>query len=115
MIDLSPHTGLVHGDFKWQNIMHSPNESGYRMIDLQYYTVGIRLWDLAFFYAKQTLPISDILRLFNIYYPCSLFERRLFSFLYILVAILHLKPKRAKGLVCEKVLPALEILSKDYE
>ena len=114
-IDLSPHTGLVHGDFKWQNIMHSPNESGYRMIDLPYYTVGIRLWDLAFFYAKQSLPISEIIHLTNIYYPCSLFERRLFSFLYILVAILHIKPHRAKSLVLEKALPALEILSKNNE
>ncbi len=99
--------GLVHGDFKRQNIL-SVSDFDYRLIDLQYYLVGIRSWDLAFYYSKYeegfTYALMDY-RGANRILRTS--DESLFVFLYLIASSLKIKPKHREQVMRRKLLPAL--------
>ena len=99
--------GLVHGDFKRQNIL-SVSDFDYRLIDLQYYLVGIRSWDLAFYYSKYeegfTYALTDY-RGANRILRTS--DESLFVFLYLIASSLKIKPKHREQVMRRKLLPAL--------
>lgn len=104
-VNLSSYEGLVHGDFKAQNILED-NEL-YKVIDCQYYTYGIRLWDLAFLYSKNE-KFHKIQRYIDEF---ELIEERLFIiFFYLLAVITNAKKKRVKKISHNQLLPALEYL-----
>ena len=88
-VDISSYEGLVHGDFKMQNILE--DKELYKVIDCQYYTYGIRLWDLAFLYSKNE-NFHNIESYIN---ESELIEERLFIvFFYLLATIANSKKKR---------------------
>jgi hypothetical protein len=103
--DLSSFEGLVHGDFKAQNILE--DDELYKVIDCQYYTYGIRLWDMAFLYSKNE-------KFQNIEHHIDKFpliEERLFIvFFYLLATMVNAKQKRAARILRDQLLPALEYL-----
>ena len=104
--DLAALCGLVHGDFKKQNIMKT--EMGQlKVIDLQYYTYGVRLWDLAFFYSKDKRGFSDIHEALLPLYSFESIEKVIFTFLYIIASMLRIKPKSQKYTLEYQVKPAL--------
>jgi hypothetical protein len=105
--DLSNYEGLVHGDFKQQNILNDLNK--YKVIDCQYYTYGIRLWDLAFLYSKDERGFESIKS--NISQFRSLNERLLLVFFYLLASLINVKKKRIKKVIIKKTSPALEYLT----
>jgi hypothetical protein len=104
--DMSAHEGLVHGDFKAQNIMEYADT--YRVIDCQYYTYGIRLWDLAFLYSKDTKgfinvkPEIDRLSKYE--------EKALVLFFYIIASLINLKKKRVRLVVKNQISPAVVLI-----
>lgn len=105
--DLANYEGLVHGDFKPQNIMRYIDS--YRVIDCQYYTYGIRLWDLAFLYSKNE-------KFYQIEQGIDEFERieeRLFMiYFYLLAIVANAKKKRMAKILPNQLLPGLEYLKK---
>lgn len=105
VVNISAYEGLVHGDFKAQNILE--DNQFYKVIDCQYYTYGIRLWDLAFLYSKneQFHKIEHYIDEFE------LIEERLFIiFFYLLAIIVNAKKKRVTKISHNQLLPALEYL-----
>jgi hypothetical protein len=104
--DLTGYEGLVHGDFKQQNILNDFNR--YKVIDCQYYTYGIRLWDLAFLYSKDECGFEYIKS--NISAFRSLNERLLLVFFYLLASLINVKKKRMNKVIIKKISPALEYL-----
>lgn len=103
---LENYFGLVHGDFKKQNIMQDFTGK-YRVIDLQYYTYGLRLWDLAFYFSKDR-PFSSFI---NIVDTMSTEERNIFILMYIFASLLNLKAKRKNDAMETKIIPAIEYIS----
>lgn len=104
--------GLVHGDFKRQNIL-AASDHDYRLIDLQYYLTGIRSWDLAFFYSKYEEGFVYILSQFrgeNRLYNTA--NESLFVFLYIIAVLLKIKRKHREKVVRRKLLPAIAYLKE---
>jgi hypothetical protein len=100
--DMVDYEGLVHGDFKRQNIME--HNDSYRVIDCQYYTYGIRLWDLAFLYSKDASGFDNIREQID---KASLFEEKLLIiFFYIIASLINVKKKRAGAVVKCQILPA---------
>lgn len=99
--------GLVHGDFKRQNIL-SVSDFDYRIIDLQYYLVGMRSWDLAFYYSKYeegfTYALMDFRGANRL---LGTADESMFVFLYIVASSLKIKPKHRDQVVTRKLLPAL--------
>jgi thiamine kinase-like enzyme len=102
--------GFVHGDFKKQNIMKGLDES-YRIIDLQYYTYGIRVWDLAFYYSKDELSFTKVIESINCNYTINRTELYVFILFYIVAASLHLKKKTYMKVIDNQVGPAIAYLS----
>jgi hypothetical protein len=105
--DLKIYEGLVHGDFKQQNILNDFNQ--YKVIDCQYYTYGIRLWDLAFLYSKDERGFEYIRT--NISKFLSLNERLLLVFFYLLAGLINVKKKKINKVIIKKTSPALEYLT----
>lgn len=105
--DITEYEGLVHGDFKQQNIME--DETSYKVIDCQYYTYGIRLWDLAFLYSKDKNGFNGIkLRIERF----DSFEDRAFiTFFYLISALINVKKKRARKVIESQILPAMSYLN----
>jgi hypothetical protein len=100
--DMADYEGLVHGDFKQQNIMEYSDS--YRVIDCQYYTYGIRLWDLAFLYSKDTSGFDNIREQID---KTSLFEEKLITiFFYIVASLINVKKKRTGKVIKYQILPA---------
>lgn len=99
--------GLVHGDFKKQNIMKS-RTGEYKIIDLQYYTYGIRVWDLAFYYSKSNLRLLDILHDIIPSYSLTESEEYVFTLFFAIASSLHLKKSNAIELINERIKPAIE-------
>lgn len=101
--DLQPYEGLVHGDFKAQNILR--DGVVYKVIDCQYYTYGIRLWDLAFLYSKDKNGFSYIKD--RIDTLPTLDEKLLVVFFYLLASLINVKKKRAKKIIRNQISPAV--------
>lgn len=106
--DLTRYMGLVHGDFKPQNILEY--KDSYRVIDCQYYTYGIRLWDIAFLYSKDVNGFKALCCEFDNF---PLFEEKaLLAFFYVIASLINVKEKRANEVIKYKISPAVEHL--DY-
>lgn len=100
--DMSLYEGLVHGDFKQQNIMEC--RGSYRVIDCQYYTYGIRVWDLAFLYSKDKRGFTNIKQHIE---NNSLYEEKLLMiFFYIIASLINVKKKRIRGVIDYQIAPA---------
>lgn len=104
-------SGLVHGDFKRQNIL-AVTDHDYRVIDLQYYLQGMRTWDLAFYYSKYEegfVYCHSCYRGANRIYQTS--DESLFVFFYLLASMLKIKPKHRDRILERKIRPALNYFS----
>ncbi len=103
--------GLIHGDFKKQNIL-AASPGDYRLIDHQYYTIGIRTWDLAFFYHKRDRDGFEVaLRDFRegvSSHPGP--SERLFCMLYLVAACIRIKPEHRQAIVERKIDPVIRHL-----
>lgn len=105
--DITEYEGLVHGDFKQQNIMEDGNS--YKVIDCQYYTYGIRFWDLAFLYSKDTNGFNGVKSRIERF---DSFEDRAFIlFFYLIAVLINVKKKRARKVVESQILPAMSYLN----
>lgn len=101
--DISSYEGLVHGDFKQQNIME--HDDSYRVIDCQYYTYGIRLWDLAFLYSKDVSGFNNVKKEIELH---SMPENRLFIlFFYVIASLINVKKKKANKVIRTQILPVI--------
>jgi len=105
--EISDMYGLVHGDFKKQNIMSS-HAGEYKVIDLQYYTYGIRLWDLAFYYSKCNLTLQYILIDIIPIYSLTEKEKFVFTLFFSIAASLHLKKRTAIETIDKRIKPAID-------
>ncbi|MEA1988425.1 MAG: phosphotransferase [Pseudomonadota bacterium] len=108
--DFKKHYGLLHGDFKKSNILSDDNGQ-LRVIDLQYYNYGARLWDMAFFCSKEKDVFEKTFT--KLIQPLDLdaVESRIFLFFYILAVLLHVKKSSLNKLLFLKVLPAIHVLN----
>ncbi|MEX1113657.1 MAG: phosphotransferase [Akkermansiaceae bacterium] len=107
----SQDKGIIHGDFKKPNIL-AGSLGDYRLIDHQYYTVGIRTWDLAFFYHKRDRKGFDVaLRDFRESirsHPGP--SERLFCMLYLVAACIRIKRNRLQAAMELKIGPVIQHL-----
>jgi len=106
--DLSNYQGLVHGDFKPQNILEESNS--YRVIDCQYYTYGVRLWDVAFLYSKDSKGFDNIKPELDRFSQFE--EKALMLFFYVIASLINLKKKRARLVVNNQISPAVALIIK---
>jgi hypothetical protein len=106
--DLKSYEGLVHGDFKPQNILQDGEV--YKAIDCQYYTYGIRLWDLAFLYSKDEGGFDKVK--FRIDTLKKIDEKLFVLFFYLLASLINVKKKRARTTINNKLIPALNYANK---
>jgi hypothetical protein len=105
--DLKSYEGLVHGDFKSQNILQDGEV--YKAIDCQYYTYGIRLWDLAFLYSKDDDGFNKLRICIDAFEKKD--EKLIFIFFYLLAILINVKQKRANKIIDNKLVPALSYVS----
>jgi hypothetical protein len=99
--DMTVHEGLVHGDFKQQNIMEY--DDSYRVIDCQYYTYGIRLWDLAFLYSKDENGFDNVKQQIE-KLPLTE-EKLLIIFFYLIASLINVKKKRSNKVIKSQLFP----------
>lgn len=103
--EIDKYYGLVHGDFKKSNIL-SDEHGQLKVIDLQYYCYGARLWDLAFFCSKEKW-FSEAFNRFVRPLELDNDELHLFVMFYILAALLHVKKSNVNKKLKMQVLPAI--------
>jgi len=108
--DISSLNGLVHGDFKPQNIMVDSADN-FKVVDLQYYTYGVRIWDLAFYYSKDDRGFAEIYPKLMQNFSWTDTERGVFAFFYYVASALHLKAKKVPKIGPLKLEPAMIALS----
>lgn len=106
--------GLVHGDFKKKNIM-ADEKGNYKVIDLQYFTYGIRIWDLAFYYSKDSRGFEEIYHKLLQNFSWTKIESATFIVFYIIASILHIKTKNCQKIVKFKLDPAIIYLSSCFK
>ena len=102
--------GFVHGDFKASNMLQTDDNS-LRLIDFQYYCLGYREWDIAFYLSKSQQPFNKALNDFNSVFPSKRSLQR-FAFFYIIANLLHPKPERFIKLFRNKINPALLLIQQ---
>lgn len=100
------HYGLLHGDFKKDNIL-SDCKGRLKVIDLQYYSYGARLWDMAFLCSKEKEWFGGIHNKFIRPLALSPTEYRIFVLLFVLADLLHVRKSNVKRKLTMHVLPAL--------
>ena len=103
--------GLVHGDFKKENIM-TDEEGNFKVIDLQYFTYGIRVWDLAFYYSKESRGFTELYPKLLQSFSWRKIERDTFIFFYLVASALHVKKKNIQKIASLKLEPAIKCLSE---
>jgi len=101
--------GLVHGDFKHQNIMKS-RTGELKIIDLQYYTYGRRIWDIAFYASKDNGSIYSWFNLLDETGSLSRSDLELFLMYYLVAAIINVKKKRSQSVIERKLRPCVELI-----
>ncbi|WP_172959723.1 phosphotransferase [Thiomicrorhabdus aquaedulcis] len=106
--------GLVHGDYKAANMMRD-NYGNLKLVDFQYYQVGVRVWDLAFFMSKQKKHFDIIYYELKSLTSFSVEENRLLILCFILAAMLHLTPSTFKYKYKFHISPALNKLQRDVQ
>ncbi len=104
--------GLIHGDYKAANMMRDI-DGNLKLVDFQYYQVGVRVWDLAFFMSKQKRDFDDAFFELNSLIDFSGKERQLLLCCYILAVMLHLAPTNFKKKYKHHLSPALRELHKN--
>lgn len=104
--------GLIHGDYKAANMMRDI-DGNLKLVDFQYYQVGVRVWDLAFFMSKQKRDFDDVFFELNSLIDFSDKERQLLLCCYILAVMLHLAPTNFKKKYKHHLSPALRELHKN--
>lgn len=108
--DRNLYYGLLHGDFKKSNILEDA-QGVFKVVDLQYYSYGVRLWDMAFYCSKETshfeISYEDLIK------PLRLNpqQQKVFLLLYILASLLHVNQKNIKKILRKKVKPAYALLN----
>lgn len=102
--------GLVHGDFKKQNILSGDGEK-YTAIDLQYYLVGQTTWDMSFYYSKRSTFILAWSDYCSCSKRCHVEDARFLAF-YIIAILINIKRKHVKREVELKLLPATRLLEE---
>lgn len=108
--DVTLYYGLIHGDFKKGNFVQD-DRGDLKVIDLQYYQYGARLWDLAFFCSKEKMDFTQIKEKIVLPLNISNFEKELFSLFYIVALLLHAKKNSIGSLTVQKILPALNLIN----
>ena len=108
-IDLELYYGLIHGDFKKGNLLKDSSKN-LKMIDLQYYQYGARLWDLAFYCSKIKKDFSVIKASYLSALDLSAVEIKLFILFYIVSNLLHTNKKNIKKTILTRLIPALEYI-----
>ena len=109
-LDFEKHYGFLHGDFKRSNIL-SDTDDDLKVIDMQYYNYGARLWDMAFYCSKEKDGFEESYMKFILPLELDEIELRIFVFFYILAALLHVKKSNLKKMLCLKAFPAIESLN----
>ena len=105
--DVTDYYGLIHGDFKSNNMMK--NSGGeLKVLDMQYYHYGARLWDLAFYCSKLQLDFNVIRVDYLSPLELSSIEERMFTLFYIMALLLHAKPAKMKKMLQNKICYAIE-------
>lgn len=96
--------GIVHGDFKPQNILVD-REGFYRVIDLQYYLIGNRSWDLAFYLSKKStfVDVAECLDEIHLDY----IDRKRIIFFYIFAVVVGIRKKSSHVSIENKISPAI--------
>ena len=111
--DVEQHYGLLHGDFKKANILS--DESGkLKVIDLQYYNYGARLWDMAFLCSKEKEKYEETFTKFIEPLNLDDVELKIFVFLYVLASLLHVKKSNLSKLLFMKVFPAISSVDTQH-
>jgi len=64
-----------------------------KVIDLQYYTCGRRVWDLSFYYSKSSESFNDIAEVVLPTLKC-LADQKAFTLFYLVASALSVKKKR---------------------
>jgi len=108
--DFEKHYGLLHGDFKKANILMD-SSGQLRVIDLQYYNYGARLWDLAFFCSKEKSWYGETYNKFIRPLELDESESRIFTMLYTLAILLHVKKSNVKKKLYMHVMPAISMVN----
>ena len=109
--DISFMYGLVHGDFKKENIMVA-EEGSFKVVDLQYFTYGIRIWDLAFYYSKECRGFTELYPQLLQSFSWTKVERATFIAFYLVASSLHIKKKNIQKIAYLKLEPAIKCLSE---
>lgn len=105
--------GFVHGDFKASNMLIS-SQGKLLLIDFQYYSPGIKEWDLAFYLSKNKQPFNKKMpSFFNAFKEAN--EKQRLTFLYILATLLHPKPDKFEQLFRRNLHPAIQFLEQSLE
>jgi hypothetical protein len=103
--------GLIHGDFKAANMMRDAH-GNLKLVDFQYYQIGVRVWDLAFFMSKQKRSFDDIFSELHSHRDFSDKERSLLLCCYVLAVMLHLAPSNFKYKYRHHLQPAADELQR---
>lgn len=85
--------GLLHGDFKSHNLMRDQT-GNLKVIDLQYYSYGRRVWDLAFYFSRTKYTAQNIYLILEQLEILPKADKLPFLVFYIVASIINYKPNK---------------------